>query len=68
MQTNTDQEQIKAKAAQLWVSFDADQKACVRFGMLPQAPMLQAEAAGYEGRLLACAIYACAKNNGGMIA
>lgn len=57
---------VKAKAAELWSSFDDNQKTLVRFGMFPADEMQAATAAGFDGRDLAVALMDCASQNGGM--
>ena len=54
-------------AEQLWATFDDNEKACVRFGMLPAAKVQAEECAHIEGRLLAVALFDCAKHDGGMV-
>lgn len=61
-------QQHAAKAAQLWLSFDQNQRAGVRIGMFPAGPMLAADREGYDGRLLAVALMEQAEKDGGMIA
>lgn len=55
-----------AKAQELWDSFNANERAGVRFGMFPAKPMREATDAGHDSRLLSVALMDCAKNNGGM--
>lgn len=54
-------------AAELWNTFDDNEKACVRFGMLPALKVQAPEYAHIEGRLLAVALFDCAKHSGGMV-
>jgi hypothetical protein len=63
----TENSTVKAKAAQMWLAFTESEKACVRLGMFPQKPMLEARQEGYTIQELSVAIMGCAKKNGGMI-
>jgi hypothetical protein len=54
------------KAAEMWTSFDRNQKAGVRFGMFPFDKMTEAEKQGYDGRELSIALMNQAKQDGGM--
>ena len=57
-----------AKAAEeLWASFDENERALVRFGMLPAEKVQAKQYEHIDGRLLACALYRCADNDGGMV-
>lgn len=46
----------KAKAAELWNKFDANNRASVRFGMFPFDTMKAAEAEGYKSQPLCVAL------------
>ncbi len=55
-------------AEELWATFDDNEKACVRFGMLPAQKVQNERYEHIEGRLLAVALFGCAKHDGGMVA
>jgi hypothetical protein len=57
---------VKTKAAQIWASFDKNEKAGIRFGLFPAATMRMAEAEGFDQKDLCVALMDCAKNDGGM--
>ena len=57
---------ITEKAAQMWASFDKNEKAGIRFGLFPAVRMREAEAEGFHGKDLCVALMDCAKNDGGM--
>jgi hypothetical protein len=65
---------VAATATELWAGFSDNDRVVVRFGMLPAGPVQAAEKnlkALFPGesdvlRLLAVALYDCAKNDGGM--
>lgn len=51
----------KEKAAEMWSSFDENEKAGVRFGMFPFEKMQAAEQQGYDSTDLAVALMECAE-------
>ena len=57
---------VKAKAAQIWASFDKNEKTGIRFGLFPAVKMREAEAEGFNSKDLCVALMDCAKNDGGM--
>ena len=57
---------VKEKAAKVWQGMDKNEKTGVRFGMFPQAKMKAAEAEGYDGHKLVCALMDQAQADGGM--
>jgi len=59
---------IKSMARAMWDSFSDNDKAAVRFGMMPAAPMASAMKLGFNVRDLSVAIMSVAKANGGMVA
>lgn len=59
---------VKAKAAQMWLTFTAKEKSLARFGMFPHEKMKEAMQEGYSAHELSVAIMDCAKKNGGMVA
>jgi hypothetical protein len=56
----------RAKANEMWESFTKDEQITVRFGMFPADKMREAEAAGFDGHELVCALMDCATADGGM--
>jgi hypothetical protein len=62
----TDEEKAREKAEELWAAFSASEKHGIRFGLFPAAKMSEAEAAGIDGHLLACALIEVAAKNGGI--
>lgn len=58
----------QAKASQIWLKMDKNQRTGIRFGLFPAEVMREAEAEGYQGKELCVALMEVAKNNGGMIA
>ena len=65
---NVDQAVATQAASELWATFDDNEKACVRFGMLPAAKVQSDRYEHIEARLLAVALFECAKHDGGMVA
>ena len=66
-----EQSEATAAAKLAWAKMDDNQKACVRFGMMPLEIMqefLGSVHSDDRDRLLTLAIMQCAKNNGGMVA
>lgn len=61
-----DQAAHAAKAQDMWATFDKNEQTAVRFGMFPHDKMLAAEAEGYNGHTLVCALMDVASKNGGM--
>lgn len=55
-----------AKATEIWAAMDDNEKAGVRFGLFPFGRMMEAEKAGFTGRLLCIALMDKAKADGGM--
>lgn len=55
-----------AKAQTMWAEFDKNEQKAVRFGMFPHEKMQAAEAEGYNGHTLVCALMDVASKNGGM--
>ena len=53
----------EAKAAELWNTFDANNRAGVRFGLFPFDIMTAAEAEGYKGQPLSVALMDYAENH-----
>ena len=54
-------------AAELWESFSEQERACVRFGMLPATKVQDPKYNHIDGTRLAVALYDCAKRDGGMV-
>lgn len=54
------------KAETMWADFDDNAKTGIRFGMFPAKEMQAADAEGYDGQMLSCALMDCASKNGGM--
>ncbi|MHC4180235.1 MAG: hypothetical protein ACYSWU_22245 [Planctomycetota bacterium] len=54
-------------AAELWESFDDNQKHGVRFGLFPAGAMQDPKYAHIESRRLSVALMDCAERDGGMI-
>lgn len=55
-------------AQRIWSGLDENQKACVRFGLLPAEVMQAEEYRHVDGQDLAVAVMQCAKQDGGMVA
>lgn len=64
--TDDKQQQIKAKAQQIWNAMNESEQHGVRFGLFPFHKMQAAEAEGFNGKDLAVALMDVAKSNGGM--
>lgn len=65
-QAHPDDAMHTTKAQTLWAEMNEDEKAVVRFGMLPHDKMIEAEKEGFKGQQLAVALMKCAKADGGM--
>jgi len=54
------------KAAEVWQEMTKNEKTGVRFGMFPHEKMKAAEAEGFNGHKLVCALMDQAQADGGM--
>ncbi len=58
--------ELTAAACILWSKFTAQQKAVVRFGMIPVEAASELEKHGFKARDITLAFFDCAKADGGM--
>ena len=56
----------KQKASEVWQGMNKNEKTGVRFGMFPHDRMMAAQAEGYDGHKLVCALMDQAQADGGM--
>ena len=56
----------KQKASEVWQGMNKNEKTGVRFGTLPHDKMMAAQAEGYDGHKLVCALMDQAQADGGM--
>ena len=56
----------KQKASEVWQGMNKNEKTGVRFGMFPHDKMMAAQAEGYDGHQLVCALMDQAQADGGM--